>query len=216
MKPTSAAPLADMPAGLPAAVPAEVSDDECALGGRAAQESHTMKQEMLINVSQPEECRIAIVEDGVLEELYVERHRAGQLRRQHLQGRGGQPGAQHPGGLRRLRRGPQRVPAHQRRRAAIFPPGRLRSRPAARARRAAAPAAGNAATTKAKRTRDLPTRTSPAAAACAPAPAPASSRRSRKSSAAATRCWCRSSRKASAPRAPRCPPTSASPAATWC
>ena len=32
-----------------------------------------MKQEMLINVAQPEECRIAIVEDGVLEELYVER-----------------------------------------------------------------------------------------------------------------------------------------------
>ncbi|MEC8338129.1 MAG: Rne/Rng family ribonuclease [Planctomycetota bacterium] len=32
-----------------------------------------MKNEMLINVSQPEECRIAIVEDGVLEELYIER-----------------------------------------------------------------------------------------------------------------------------------------------
>ena len=32
-----------------------------------------MKQEMLINVSQPEECRIAILEDGVLEELYIER-----------------------------------------------------------------------------------------------------------------------------------------------
>ncbi len=32
-----------------------------------------MKQEMLINVRQPEECRIAIMEDGVLEELYVER-----------------------------------------------------------------------------------------------------------------------------------------------
>jgi ribonuclease E len=32
-----------------------------------------MKQEMLINVSQPEECRIAIVEDGILEELYIER-----------------------------------------------------------------------------------------------------------------------------------------------
>lgn len=32
-----------------------------------------MKKEMLINVSQPEECRIAIVEDGILEELYVER-----------------------------------------------------------------------------------------------------------------------------------------------
>ena len=32
-----------------------------------------MKKEMLINVSQPEECRIAIVEDGQLEELYMER-----------------------------------------------------------------------------------------------------------------------------------------------
>ena len=32
-----------------------------------------MKKEMLINVSQPEECRIAIVEEGLLEELYIER-----------------------------------------------------------------------------------------------------------------------------------------------
>ena len=32
-----------------------------------------MKQEMLINVAQPEECRIAIVENNQLEELYVER-----------------------------------------------------------------------------------------------------------------------------------------------
>ena len=32
-----------------------------------------MKQEMLINVAQSEECRIAIIEDGVLEELYLER-----------------------------------------------------------------------------------------------------------------------------------------------
>ncbi len=32
-----------------------------------------MKQEMLINVAQPEECRIAIMEDGQLEELYLER-----------------------------------------------------------------------------------------------------------------------------------------------
>src|SRR5262245_49745704 len=32
-----------------------------------------MKKEMLINVLQPEECRIAILENGVLEELYVER-----------------------------------------------------------------------------------------------------------------------------------------------
>jgi ribonuclease E len=42
-------------------------------GDYAETESHEMKQEMLINVSQPEECRIAIVEDGVLEELYIER-----------------------------------------------------------------------------------------------------------------------------------------------
>lgn len=35
-----------------------------------------MKKEMLINVLQPEESRIAIVEDGVLEELYVERSSA--------------------------------------------------------------------------------------------------------------------------------------------
>jgi len=32
-----------------------------------------MKKEMLINVMQPEECRIAILENGVLEELYIER-----------------------------------------------------------------------------------------------------------------------------------------------
>ena len=32
-----------------------------------------MKTEMLINAMQSEECRIAVVEDGVLEELYVER-----------------------------------------------------------------------------------------------------------------------------------------------
>ena len=35
-----------------------------------------MKKEMLINVLQPEESRIAIVEDGLLEELYVERSSA--------------------------------------------------------------------------------------------------------------------------------------------
>src|SRR3954469_124844 len=38
-----------------------------------ARSRENMKQEMLINVAQPEECRIAIVEDGVLEELYLER-----------------------------------------------------------------------------------------------------------------------------------------------
>jgi ribonuclease E len=39
-------------------------------------ESKVMKKEMLINVLQPEESRIAIVEDGSLEELYVERSSA--------------------------------------------------------------------------------------------------------------------------------------------
>ncbi|MBP90790.1 MAG: ribonuclease E [Planctomycetaceae bacterium] len=38
-----------------------------------------MKKEMLINVSQPEECRIAIMEDGLLEELYIERASADNL-----------------------------------------------------------------------------------------------------------------------------------------
>ncbi len=33
-----------------------------------------MRKEMLINVLQPEESRIAIIEDGILEELYVERN----------------------------------------------------------------------------------------------------------------------------------------------
>ncbi len=49
------------------------ASSECVLVGIAEQESNQMKQEMLINVAQPEECRIAIVEDGALEELYVER-----------------------------------------------------------------------------------------------------------------------------------------------
>ncbi len=38
-----------------------------------SEKRHDMKQEMLINVAQSEECRIAIVEDGLLEELYLER-----------------------------------------------------------------------------------------------------------------------------------------------
>lgn len=39
----------------------------------ARKETLPMKKEMLINVLQPEECRIAIIEDGALEELYIER-----------------------------------------------------------------------------------------------------------------------------------------------
>src|SRR5580698_10395763 len=40
---------------------------------RCRPQGNIMKKEMLINVLQPEECRIAIIENGVLEELYVER-----------------------------------------------------------------------------------------------------------------------------------------------
>jgi ribonuclease E len=39
----------------------------------AERDKTPMKKEMLINVAQPEECRIAIIEDGILEELYIER-----------------------------------------------------------------------------------------------------------------------------------------------
>ncbi len=38
-----------------------------------AKQNQKMKKEMLINASQTEECRIAIIEEGRLEELYVER-----------------------------------------------------------------------------------------------------------------------------------------------
>lgn len=40
---------------------------------RTIHEGIAMKKEMLINVAQAEECRIAILENGLLEELYVER-----------------------------------------------------------------------------------------------------------------------------------------------
>ena len=36
-----------------------------------------MSREMLINVAEREECRVAVVEDSALEELYVERASVG-------------------------------------------------------------------------------------------------------------------------------------------
>ncbi len=42
-------------------------------GLTTAQGAHPMKREMLINVLQPEESRIAVLEDNKLEELYIER-----------------------------------------------------------------------------------------------------------------------------------------------
>jgi len=40
---------------------------------QTTENGNPMKKEMIINVSQPEECRVAVIEDGQLEELYVER-----------------------------------------------------------------------------------------------------------------------------------------------
>jgi ribonuclease E len=40
---------------------------------QATENGNPMKKEMIINVAQPEECRVAVIEDGQLEELYVER-----------------------------------------------------------------------------------------------------------------------------------------------
>ena len=71
-----------------------------------------MKKEMLINALQPEESRIAITENGVLEELYVERNSLESC--VDLQGAGGQYRAVDPGRLCRFRYWSQRIPARQR------------------------------------------------------------------------------------------------------
>ena len=175
---------------------------------------------MLINVSQPEECRIAIVEDGVLEELYVER--AGQdnyvgniykgvvvnlepsIQAAFVDFGVGRNGFLHISDIepQYFRQGgydpnqPIAAPT-----ASPRPPQRPRRR-----RRPSDDELDEEAEPASRRGR----------AAASRRPARASSRPSRKSSAAATKCWCRSSRKGSAPRGPRSRPTSAFPAATWC
>ena len=157
-----------------------------------------MKQEMLINVAQPEECRIAIVEDGVLEELYVER--AGQdnyvgniykgvvvnlepsIQAAFVDFGVGRNGFLHISDVE-----PQ-----------YFRQGGYDPRQAARPRRPPpSAAAAPQRVGRGRRVRRTSRTTEPAAAArpTAPAAGRASSRPSRKSSAAATKCWCRSSRK---------------------
>ena len=184
-------------------------------------ESREMKQEMLINVvaagRMPDRDRRRRSAGRALHRA----HQPGQLRRQHLQGQGRQSRAEHPGRLRRFRRRPQRLSAHQRRRAAILSPGRLRSRQADRVGGGRAARRRSSDDDDDDEDDDDPEvdergRGRAAAAPRGPAPGRASSRRFRTSSAAATKCWCRSSRKASAPRARRSRPTSAFPAATWC
>ena len=84
-----------------------------------------MKQEMLINVAQPEECRIAIVEDGLLEELYVERSSQDNYVGNIYKGKivNLEPSIQ--AAFVDFRRWPQWVLAHQRRRIPVFSPGRI-------------------------------------------------------------------------------------------
>ena len=176
-----------------------------------------MKQEMLINVAQPEECRIAIVEDGVLEELYVER--AGQdnyvgniykgvvvnlepsIQAAFVDFGVGRNGFLHISDIE-----PQYF-----RQGGYDPDKPLGpSEPRRAPQRTSESAVGDEFDEGVEETPGS------GRATIASAAGRDSSRPSRKSSAAATRCWCRSSRKASAARGPRSRPTSAFPAATWC
>ncbi len=172
---------------------------------------------MLINVAQPEECRIAIVEDGALEELYVER--AGQdnyvgniykgvvvnlepsIQAAFVDFGVGRNGFLHVSDIE-----------SQYFRQGGFDPAKI-----ARPRRPAPPAA----TRFANRTSATSSTKAPATATIgrritASAAGPVSSRPSKKSFAAATKCSCRSSRRASARKVRRSRPTSASPAVISC
>ena len=178
-----------------------------------------MKQEMLINVSQPEECRIAIVEDGVLEELYIERtsqdNYVGNIYKgkvvnlePSIQAAFVDFGVGRNGFLHISDVEPQYF------RQGGYDPGKPIEPAAARPRRDDVDDDDDDADEVDDE--DEPRRAAARRRRRGPAPARASSRRFRTSSAAATKCWCRSSRKASAPRARRSRPTSAFPAATWC
>ena len=76
-----------------------------------------MSEEILINVT-PRETRVGVVENGMLQEVHVERGIEARLCRQHLQGPGAAGDAGHAGGVRRDRPGACRVPACRRHRAA--------------------------------------------------------------------------------------------------
>ena len=184
-----------------------------------------MKSEMLINVSQPEECRIAIVEDGVLEELYIERASQDNYVGNIYKGRVvnlepsiqaafvdfgvGRNGFLHisdvePQYFRQGGFDPDKPIDGGRPHGATSTWATTMTTRDGRRRRADD---GDDGAPRTQRRRG---------AAPRPAAGRASSRRFKTSSAAATKCWCRSSRKASAPRGRRSRPTSAFPAATWC
>ena len=97
-------------------------------------EGTVMKKEMLINVLQPEECASPSSRTACWRSC-TSRGPGTRLRRQHLQGPHRQHRAVHPGGVRGLRRRPQRLPAHLRRRADLLAacgPARRRPRPGSR------------------------------------------------------------------------------------
>ena len=68
-------------------------------------------RKMFINAADPEEFRVAIVEEGHTERVCPRVRLPGADQGQYLQGGGGQHRAQPPGGLRQLRRGAPRFPA---------------------------------------------------------------------------------------------------------
>ena len=81
---------------------------------------------MLINATQPEERRLAIVDGQKLLDFENRNRRARAAQGQHLQGRGDARRAVAGGLLRRLRRRPPRLPAVQGNLAPVLPRGRRR------------------------------------------------------------------------------------------
>ena len=178
-----------------------------------------MKQEMLINVAQPEECRIAIVEDGILEELYIERtsqdNYVGNIYKgkvvnlePSIQAAFVDFGVGRNGFLHISDIEPQYY------RQGGFDPNRPLEGGGRSQRSDIDTGDDDEDEPEGEHNGDEP----PRRRSRGPrrAPGRGSSRRSRTFSAAATRSWCRSSRKASAPRGPRSRPISAFRAATWC
>ena len=80
----------------------------------AAREGYLrVTEEILINVT-PQETRVAVIRQGVVQELHIERSVEPRAGRQHLHGPGGARAARHAVGLHRDRPGARRLPARRR------------------------------------------------------------------------------------------------------
>ena len=166
-----------------------------------ADEGRSMKKEMLVNALQPEESRIAIVENGVLEELYIERNSLENFVGNIYKGRVvniepsiqaafvdfgvGRNGFLHVSDVE-----------YQYYKHLTGPGGPL-------------PPVPTTMTTKKTNARSAARNASTSAASATSPPF-------RRSSSGAAKSWCRSSKRGSAPRARRFPRTSAFPADIWC